>query len=436
MTFLKKPVKKIVPEVIDETLDENQTKPVEYETEKPIIIRLRDHLFELYDFRYNDTRQTLEFKEKEATQYEDLEQRHLNSIWIDFQLDTNFHKKDKPSVILLEKILHSKFVDRYKPIVQYFQSLKWDGKDHIKQLSETVTVTDVDLEKGSTRTMWPPMLRRFLIACVACGLEIKENQVMLLLIGGQGTYKTTWLNRLAPPDLYNYSFTGHIEPVLTNNNTANILAEKFIVNLDDQLQTVFGKDFNLIKGIISATSITNRKAFRRDDKKRARIANFLGSVNVDHLFEDDENRRYLTFKIEKIDIAAKVDINQVWAQAYHIFKTNERYWFDSNEVAVINEMNLFFALGTPEEEWLVKLFRPVQTNDPFAKYYMANEIITILQKASGVRLSLRKLNTAMKKLKWKNRVSKRLPGNEDPRWCYAVEELFVQDSFGNIKIKE
>ncbi len=36
----------------------------------------------------------------------------------------------------------------------------------------------------------------------------------------------------------------HINPSLTDQNTSNFLTEKWFVNIDVQLETIFGKDFN------------------------------------------------------------------------------------------------------------------------------------------------------------------------------------------------
>jgi len=432
--MLEKPVKKWQPEVIDTQLSDSEAQ--EFEAEKPFILRVRDALFEQYSFRYNETRQILEFAPAEENDFIDFEHEHLNSIWIDFQLNKAFHKKEKPPITLLEKILYSRLVPKFNPIRSYFDALRWDGKDHIKTLVETVKVTALDLPDGKTTAdYWPLMLRRWLISSAACGIGTGTNQVMLLFIGDQGTYKTTWMNRLCPPEIEKYAFTGHINPTITDNNTADLLAEKFIINLDDQLQSIFGKDFNLIKALITTTSVTNRKAYRRDQKKRIRIASFVGSVNSDRIFQDAQNRRYLTFKIHQIDITKKVDITQVWAQAYHLLKSGEKYWFDSEETAIIDSMNNLFTQVSEEEEWLVRLYRPVPTNDPLAKYPMFSEILSNLNAASGLRLSKYRLEIAMKKLGWENRTAKRIEGINGPRYVYAVYENFVKDSFGRIEVK-
>lgn len=412
-----------------EDLDQYEVEEVSQEIEQPLIIRIKNKIFDTYDFRYNEIRQILEFKKKGKNTYRDFEHEHLNSLWIEFQLDKDFRGRgEKPGISLLEIILYSHFTPKHNPIKAYFQSLVWDETDHIEKLANTVKISDVYLTDGTALVLhWKKMFQRWLVCSVACGLGKSVNQVMLLFVGSQGTYKTTFMNKLCPDQIDNYAFTGHINPELTDNTTADMLAEKFLINIDDQLQSIFDKDMHKIKGIITATSVTNRKAYRRDTKKRARIANFVGSVNKETIFQDIENRRYLTFKIDSININTKIDINQVWAQAYHLYCNKERYWFDSTEVEIINRINSEFALVSHEEEWLMRLYQSVDETiaDGNVKYVLFSEIMTNIQRASGQRVRHGHVHNAMKKLKWHDKISKRING--EPRYVYCVLENFILD---------
>jgi predicted P-loop ATPase len=437
MTKFSEPVTKKDTQLALKNTEKNTDLIDEFEVEKPLIIRVKEAILDKCDFRNNEIRQVLEFKALGDSQWADFEHEHLNSLWIDFQLNNDFKGKEKPSDKLLEKLLFSRFIPKYHALKSYFDSLKWDGKDHITQLCDSVEITPIVLNlESALPTFWKPLFTRWLISTVACGVGKSVNQVMLLFVGSQGTYKTTWMNRLCPPSLDQYIFTGHINPELTDNTTADFLAEKFIINIDDHLQTLFDRDFNKVKGIITATSITNRKAYRRDIKKRPRIASFCGSVNKEKIFQDIENRRYLTFKVDSIDIQKKINYDQVWAQVYHLFANGERYWFDSTEINQLNLINNHFALVSQEEEWLIKLYESVKPEELDAKFVMASEIVSVLSKASGLRLSPYKVSLAMKRLEWNDTVSKRIGSAKEPRKVYAVLENFTKDTFGNIKCSD
>lgn len=433
---LKKGLQQIQEQVEEES---QEGMNISYQAEKPYLIRVKEELYKNYDFRYNEILDSVEFKKTSAKKWQLFRfEENLNTIWIEFQLNESFPKK--PTISLLNIILKSDFTVNYNAIHEYFEQTKWDGKDHLTNLAATVIPAEIHLDENNVLpNLWAPLFRRWMISAVACMNGISPNQVMLLFIGTQGTFKTTWLNMLCPDPLKQYSFTGHINPDLTDNRTADLLSEKAFLNIDDQLDSIMDKDFSKIKSVISIDYINNRKAFRKDAKRRNRIANIVGSVNKEKLFLDVENRRYLTFKIEKIliDKAKKIDINQVWAQAYHLFKNKERYWFDSSEIEKINLINNHFAINTAEEEWLLKCYAKGEDLKPNTKYVMFNEILSVLKNASGLNLRPNFLTNAMKKLDYE-KASKRITvnGERQPRQVYPVQELFFYDTYGKIKLYE
>ena len=213
----------------------------------------------------------------------------------------------------------------------------------------------------------------------------------------------------------------HINPSLTDQNTANFLAEKWFVNVDDQLETIFGKDFNSMKAIITAPFVTNRKTWHRFSKKRQRICSFMGSVNNTQFLTDSENRRYLVFTAEEMDFKHNLNMDQVWAQALHLLEEGNTYWFAQEELKVLNEINEIYRQVPPEEEWLQKLYDPCDKENPNAKFVMTSEMLTRLNIYSGMRLSIKKLSTAMTKLKYGDSFSKRINGSS-PRKVFSVLE--------------
>lgn len=431
----KNPLDQIEEQAIAETKPNGKDMQLVYEAEKPLPIKILESIKEFgYKFRFNEVRQVFEYALQDGNEWKDLEERQYKNIWLNFQMTNKLTGKERPSVKKLYDLVDTDiYSQRYHPIEEYYKSLKWDGADHITKLAQTITCEDLDLKQngGTMQEAFIVLFRRWLIASVVCNLGINPNHVMLLLIGGQGLFKTTWLNRLCPKDLSNYQFCGHINPNLVDNNTCDLLAEKAFVNIDDQLETVFGKDFNSIKSVITTSFVSNRKAYRRDTKKRPRIANFVGSVNSEEIFHDVQNRRYLTFKIAAIDIKAKVDINQVWAQAYHLFTKGERYYFDKSDEAIINEINSKFSVISNEQEWFMRCYEVVDESHTESKCLMPSEILSILQRASGLKLFQFKLTNAFTKLNLK-KISKRV--NNNPRYVYVLREKFEQKG-GIIKLK-
>lgn len=380
------------------------------------ILEVKDYLDLKYEFRRNDLTLEVEYRPLDNQRFQVLDEARINSIWIELQVD-GF----KISDAVLIKILNSHLVKNHHPLKAYFDGLpKHDGKDHIQKLADSIEIDDASVENVHLKNLWKPYLQKWLVGSVATVLGQGTNQLCLILAGGQGLGKTTWLNKLCPQGLEDFLVCSHINPSLTDNNTANYLAEKWFVNIDDQLETIFGKDFNSMKAIITAPFVTNRKTWHRFSRKRDRVCSFMGSVNNTQFLTDTENRRYLVFKVRKVHFDHEVNMTKIWSQALHLLNEGFPYWFQQEEMRVLNVVNNLFRQSSPEEEWLIRLYEPTTADNPLATFLMPSEILTKLNAYSNMKLSIRKLNMAMEKLGFNNKVSKRIHGQ--PRYVHPVIE--------------
>lgn len=387
------------------------------ESKKHYIKEYKDYLDLKYEFRRNTLTLEIEVRNLDKVEFNVLDEAMLNSIWIDMQMDGY-----KCADSLLLKILNSKLTSAYNPLREYFNTLpSYDGTtDYIEALANTVEIKDIVVDKVDLRALWKPYLTKWLVGSAATAMGLGINHTCLILVGGQGAGKTTWLNKLCPKEMKQFLVCSHINPSLTDQNTANFLAEKWFVNVDDQLETIFGKDFNSMKAIITAPFVTNRKTWHKLTKTRPRICSFMGSVNSPKFLTDTENRRYLVFSSDTINYRHNVDMQKVWSQALYLATNKFPYWFSKEEMKDLNKINDIYRQVPPEEEWLMKLYEPCEPTDPKAKFLMPSEMLSHINNWSGMRLSIRKLSSAMDKLDFGKKVSKRIKGQ--PRNVYAVLE--------------
>jgi len=367
------------------------------------ITKIQDYLNEHYIFRINALTMEIEYSFQNERKFRVLEDRRLNTIWLGLQ-----SKGIRCTDNTLMKILNSNFTKLHHPIKEYFNTLPpYNGQDYIKQLAETITISDIEIDDIKLKDLWYDYLKKWLVGNASNCLGIGINQTCLILVGGQGSGKTTWLNKLCPEEMQEFLVCSHINPSLTDKNTANYLAEKWFLNVDDQLETIFGKDFNAMKAIITAPFVTNRKLFHKLSKTRPRICSFMGSVNSPRFLTDSENRRYLVFSTTEINYKHTIDMTMVWAQASHLASQKFQYWFSHQEMKVLNKVNDIYKQNTLEEEWLIKIYQPCKPSNPLASFLMPSEILSNLNMHSGMRLSIKKLSQAMDRHKFGQPISKR-----------------------------
>ena len=62
--------------------------------------------------------------------------------------------------------------------------------------------------------------------------------------------------------------------------------------------------------------------------------------------------------------AQAINIDNVWAEAYHLYKSGYRYWFTSEETTTWFGDNAAFQVQTMEDELLNQYFEPLLNSKP------------------------------------------------------------------------
>ena len=132
--------------------------------------------------------------------WRELTDKDENDLWKEMCLEKQVKFE------YLQRVIKSSFVPDYHPFRYYLKRLPpWneDKGDFIMELSLSVNV------KGDSdeQILFYEYLKKWLVAMVASWAEDDiVNHVMLVLIGEQGAYKTTWFNSLLPPELRRYFY--------------------------------------------------------------------------------------------------------------------------------------------------------------------------------------------------------------------------------------
>lgn len=283
----------------------------------------------------------------------------------------------------LRMYLNSDRVERFNPIREYFTGLpEWDGKDHIGRLCSYVPTKEPEDFQNQ--------MEKWFVRTILCAFEEdKVNKHCIVLFNTiQSSGKTTFLRFLNPPVLKDY----YTEQIGTDKDSRIKLTKNLIINLDEL--SVLGKgNINSLKSLISAASITDRLPYAAKQERIKRICSFIGSTNMTEFLTDGTgNVRWIVFEVSdriNFDFKNEVDINKVWAQAYHIAYKEPGYnpELSIDDLKKNEDRNEKYRVMTIEEEVINQYFEKSTDSKDFMN---ATDVMQNLEEMN-VRLSY-KLN--------------------------------------------
>ena len=249
--------------------------------------------------------------------------------------------------------LQSDLIPDVHPLREYVLSCReWteEQPDWIDWVASQVHVVDANADR-----LWRGCFKKWFVAMVASWMkdEVVNHQV-LVLIGKQGIFKTTWLEHLIPPHLRAYACK------LANSNDLNKderlrIAEFGLISLDE-IDSMNNRELNQLKSVITATDVNERAAYAYTKERRVRLASFCASGNRrDFLTDITGNRRWLPFEVESIQnpFYAIMPYEQMYAQAWTLAQDPLfSYWFDLEEIDVLEKHNQHFRDESNEEQLL------------------------------------------------------------------------------------
>ena len=328
----------------------------------------------------------------------ELTDQHVNSLYCRFCLDTGRQAKISDFYIIIE----SDFYPEYHPLKEYLENLPaWNGIDYIDQVASMVHVA------GCTQEMHNRFFKQWLVAMVAAWLEPdKTNHEILTYIGPQGIYKSTFVRHLLPTELSGYFSTKNFAGRMTKDDRLE-LTEMALISLEE-LDSLQSAELNQLKAITTDPTVNERAAFARYKERRAHIASFCGTGNNPRFLTDlTDNRRWLPFLVRDIDSpwTHPMPYGGMYSQAYTLYRTGFRYWFDADDNAELQRHNRQFEEPCMEEE-LIATYLRVPYGDEVGEFLTATRIIELIGGAVKRPLSAKKVALCMNRLGFEQRRTK------------------------------
>ena len=359
---------------------ENHINPAN-EVKKTVFHITEDFIQKRYNVRFNTISLEIEIKPKHARIYQPLNE---NDLYIELNKANIAIGIDK-----LVAILKSNFVPKYNPILHYFENLpNWNGYDNIKHLAS-------HLIGNGNQEQIEKQFKNWLIRALRCAIEPNyfNKQAFIIVHNSQNSGKTSFCRFLCPPELENY-----LKDNLSEQKDGKIeLAKNFLINLDE-LDSLSKYEINSLKSLFTLSSINERLPYDSKNSIIPRITSFIGSTNLSEFLTDETGSvRWLCFEIKQIlwSYRQNVDINQVWAHAYHLYKTGYNAEMTREDILENEQRNAKFQMKSVESELIPSFIEPSNSHDTDAEFLTATDILQFIGTRTVLKLNKVAIGKAM-----------------------------------------
>lgn len=365
--------------------NENLQEPIE--ASKTIFQITQKYLNKHYNVRYNIITNNMQYKKVSQFQYEDL---NIDKLYVDLQnngYNINIQK--------LTSLLNACITVKYNPINDYFEKSKYIERDpsfdYINYLADFIETRN--------QVRFRNHFKKMFVRMVACALDdrIVNKQAFILVHDKQNSGKTTFLNWLCPPELKDYI----TENIGTDKDSLIALGENLIINMDE-LATFNRSEINALKSMLSKAFIKVRHPFGRKAILTARRASFVGSTNKTTFLNDETGSvRWLCFELLNInwEYSKVININQVWAQAFELYKNGFQFELTSSEIEENEKENKKHLIHSFEIDFLKQYFIP-GTKEDNEGFYTSTDFLKVIHERLGIsfKTSVQNIGKALKML--------------------------------------
>ena len=266
--------------------------------------------------KYNDFTKQKEYDGREFSDFD------LHRLYNDIERDLGLSSRPKIDSALMEVFDRNK----YNPIINYLNSVEWDGQKRIESLFiDLLDADNTELNRYMTKTWFVAAVKR--IFEPGCKFDN-----MIVLQGEQGIGKSSIC------DLISLKYS--------NNVSLNEVGHKDLINklnrtwiaVVDELDSFNKKEMSNIKTFISNTKDTARLAFGKNAETFSRHCVFIVSTNDSTFLRDNTSmveRRFWVIKCNKtnrdgriFEVLTPEYVNQLWAESVCYYKENPNMYLD------------------------------------------------------------------------------------------------------------
>ncbi len=269
----------------------------------------------------------------------------------------------------LSRFIESNLIPKYYPMEDYLSHLpRWNGKrDYVGELARRVK-TDAP--------HWEEDFHKWMLSMVAQWLGKDRqygNAIVPLLIGPQGSGKTTFCRRLLPGFLRIY-YNDRLS--MKNDNDIFIAMSSYALINIDEFDAMSKSQQPLLKYLISKQDVKFRPPYGKVMVERQRFASFIATTNNRRpLVDPSGSRRFICVYAEQIDNDGTIPYDQLYAQLYHELQEGRRYWFEDEDNARIMRQNEAFQQVSSYEKMVELTYLSPDTTPDAADFIPLQQIL-------------------------------------------------------------
>ena len=274
----------------------------------------------------------------------------------------------------LNRYVDSNLIPKYYPMEDYLRHLPhWNGKhDYVGELARRVKTDNPH---------WEEDFHTWMLSMVAQWLGKDRqhgNAIVPLLIGPQGSGKTTFCKRLLPGYLQIY-FNDRLS--MKNDSDIFIAMSSYALINIDEFDAMSKGQQPILKYLLSKHDVKFRPPYGKTMEERQRFASFIATTNNRRpLVDPTGSRRFICVYADEIDNDGIIDYDKLYGQLYAELQQGRRYWFEDEDNARIIQQNEPFQQVSSYEQMIALTYLSPEDTSEDAEFVSLQLIMKRLEK--------------------------------------------------------
>ncbi|QNQ80804.1 VapE domain-containing protein [Lactobacillus sp. PV034] len=278
----------------------------------------------------------------------------INSIELYIESNPTYVGATFKNSVIDQGITNVAYMNSYNPVVDYMDDAckHWDEKHRLDNFFPTY----LGAEKNETTAL---ITRLWFMGAVAKVYDpTTKFDYVLDLVGGQGTGKTSLLQKIAPLGLYTDQFN-----TFKQKDDFEVMKNALIVN-DDEMTASNAASPEELKKFITMQTFEYRKSYARKTVRFAKSFVIARTTNeVRHLKDRSGDRRFISIyvnpkKQEKSPVSDLTDeyVKKLWGEAVHLYKiAQDPFLLTEHQEQLLEDNKTQFIYTTGLEEELMSI---------------------------------------------------------------------------------